>query len=61
MIYLGPIREGLPSVSELDDTDSDESTVEDLLSEPFCGARLNAVIELLYDKTTDMFEQEKQT
>ena len=60
VIYLGPARIGLPGVSELGESDSYGSTVEEVLSGPFCGARLNAAIELLYDKANTMFEQERE-
>ena len=60
VVYIGPIRVGLPRVSELAEPDSSAATVEEILSEPFCGARLKAAIDLLYDKTRRMFQQEKQ-
>ena len=59
VIYIGPTRIGLPRVSELGDSDSVESTVEEILSGPFSGARLKTVIDLLYDKTRRMYEYER--
>ena len=59
VIYIGPTRIGLPGISELDESDSCESAVEDVLSGEFCGARLKAAIELLSDKTRRMFEEER--
>ena len=58
VIYLGPTRIGLPAVSELGESDSYGSTVEEVLSGPFSGARLHAVIDLMYEKASNMFEQE---
>ena len=60
VIYIGPSRIGLPGISEFGESDSYGSTVEEVLSGPFCGARLKAVIDLLYAKTRGMYEQEKQ-
>ena len=60
VIYIGPNRTGLPGVSELGESDTYGSTVEEALSGPFCGARLKAAIDLLYAKTLGMYEQEKQ-
>ena len=60
VIYLGPTRIGLPCISELGESDSYGSTVEEVLSGPFNGARLKAAIELLYAKTNSMFEQERK-
>ena len=60
VIYIGPNRIGLPGIAELGEPDSYGSTVEEVLSGPFCGARLKAAIDLLYAKTLGMYEQEKQ-
>ncbi len=60
VIYLGPTRIGLPVISELGESDSHGSTVEEVLSGPFCGARLKAAIDLLYAKARSMFEQERE-
>ena len=60
VIYLGPARIGLPVISELGESDSYGSTLEEVLSGPFNGARLKAAIDLLYAKTHRMFEQEKE-
>ena len=60
VIYIGPTRIGLPGISELGESDSYGSTVDEVLSEQFCGARLKAVIDMLYAKTRGMFEQENQ-
>ncbi len=60
VIYIGPTRTGLPCISELGELDSYGSTVEEVLSGPFCGARLKAAIDLMYAKTLGMYEQEKR-
>ena len=60
VIYLGPTRIGLPAVSELGKSDSYGSTVEEVLSGPFCGARLKAAIDLMYAEARRMFEQERE-
>ena len=60
VIFIGPTRIGLPRVSELTPDSALGSTVEEVLSGPFCGARLHTAIELLYDKTDRMYEQEQQ-
>ncbi len=60
VIYLGPVREGLPKVSELGELDSYGSTVEEILSGPFSGERLRAAIDALYLKADRMSEQERQ-
>ena len=60
VIYIGPTRIGLPGVSELGESDSYGSTAEEVLSGQFSGARLNAAIELLSEKTRRMFEEEKR-
>ena len=60
VIYIGPTRTGLPGISELGEPDSYGTTVEEVLSGPFCGARLKAAIDLLYAKTRKMYEQERQ-
>ena len=71
VIYLGPTRIGLPAISKLEndahseltaeDSDSIESTLKKALSEPFCGARLKTVVDIMYAKTHRMFEDEKQS
>ncbi|MDE2940218.1 MAG: AAA family ATPase [Chloroflexota bacterium] len=60
VVYIGPTRTGLPGVSEFGEPDSYGSTVEEVLSGPFCGASLKAAIDLLYAKTLGMYDQEKQ-
>ena len=60
VIYIGPTRIGMPTVSALEDPDSFGSTIEDVLSGEFCGARLNAAIELLSRRTRTMYEEERQ-
>ena len=60
VIYLGPIREGLPEVSELGESDSYGTTVEEVLSGPYSGSRLYAAIELLYTKASGMLKQENE-
>ncbi len=60
VIYIGPTRIGLPGISELGESDSYGTTVEEVLSGQFCGARLKATIDMLYTKTRGMYEQEKQ-
>ena len=60
IIYIGPSRIGLPGISELGELDSFGSTVEEVLSGPFCGTRLKSAIDLLYAKTLRMYEQEQQ-
>ena len=60
VIYIGPTRIGLPGISELGEPDSYGSTVEEALSGRFSGARLKAVIDLMYAKTRGMYEQKKQ-
>lgn len=60
VIYIGPTRIGLPGISEFGESDSYGSTVDEVLSGPFCGARLKAAIDLLYAKTLVMHEQEIQ-
>ena len=58
VIYIAPTRIGLPVISELGELNSYGSTVEEVLSGPFCGARLKAAVDLLYAKARRMFEQE---
>ena len=60
VIYIGPTRTGLPGISEFGESDSYGSTEGEVLSGPFCGARLKAAIDMLYDKTRSMFAQEQQ-
>ncbi len=60
VIFIGPTRIGLPAVSDLGESDEFGSTVEEILSGEFSGARLNAAIEMLYEKTRDMFDEEKE-
>lgn len=60
VIYIGPNRIGLPGISELGESDDYGSTAEEVLSGPFCGARLKAAINLLYTKTLGMYEQEQR-
>lgn len=60
VVYLGPIRVGLPSVSELDAPEEHGSTAEEILGGPFSGASLNAAINSLYEKTQAMYEFEHQ-
>ena len=60
VIYIGPNRIGLPGISELGESDDYGSTAEEVLSGPFCGARLKAAIDLLYTKTLGMYEQEQR-
>ena len=60
VVYIGPTRTGLPGISEFGESDSFGSTAEEVLSGPFCGARLKAAIDLLSAKTLGMYDQEKQ-
>ena len=60
VIYIGPTRIGLPHVSDLGESDQFGSTVEEILSGEFSGARLNAAIEMVSEKTRDMFDEEKE-
>ena len=60
VIYIGPTRIGLPAVSQLKDTHFGEATVEQVLSGQFCGARLKAAIDLLYEETCERYEKEKE-
>ena len=60
VVYLGPSRIGLPVISELGESDSYGSTVEEVLSGPFSGARLRAAIDFLYARARTMFEQERE-
>ena len=60
VIYIGPTRIGLPGISELDGSDSYESSPEEVLSGQFSGARLNAAIDLLSERTREMFDYEKR-
>lgn len=60
VVYLAPTRLGLPAISELGESDSYGATVEEVLSGPFCGARLKAAIDLMYAKARAMFEQERK-
>ena len=60
VIFIGPTRMGLPGISEFGASDSYGSTAEEVLSGPFCGARLKSAIDMLYAKTLSMYEQEKQ-
>ncbi len=60
VIYIEPTRTGLPGISELGESGTYGSTVEEALSGPFCGARLKAAIDLLYTKTLGMYEQEQR-
>ena len=60
VIYLGPIRESLPGVSELGELEAYGKSPEEVLSGPFSGARLKAAIDLLYTKAREMLEQENE-
>ncbi len=60
VIYIGPTRIGLPGISEFGEWDSYGSAVEEVLSGPFCGARLKAAIDMMYVKTLGMYEQEER-
>ena len=59
VVFVGPTRIGLPGISELDDIGSYGSTVEEVLAGGFSGSRLKTAIDLLYDKTRGMFDEEK--
>ena len=58
VVYISPIRTGLPGVSELAPPNAYGSTVEEVLSGPFSGDRLQAAIDMLYEKTNAMYKQE---
>ncbi len=60
VIYIGPTRIGLPGIAELGERDHYGSTVEEVLSGPFCGARLKAAIDMMYVKTRAMYDQEHE-
>ena len=60
VVYLAPTRIGLPVISELDESDLYGTTVEEVLSGPFCGARLKAVIDLMYARAREMFDRETE-
>ena len=60
VIYIGPTRSGLPAVSDLGEADAFGATVEEVLAGEFSGARLNAAIEMLSEKTRAMFDEEKE-
>ena len=60
VIYLGPIRPGLPQVSNLSESGAYGSSVEKTLSGPFSGARLKSAIEQLYAKADAMLKYENE-
>ena len=60
VIYLGPIRVGLPRITDLEECDPDDTSAEEVLSGPFSGIALKAAIDLLYEKTRDMYEEERE-
>ena len=60
VIYLGPIREELPEVSELGDLGAYGESPEEVLAGSFSGARLAAAIERMYTKFDAMFKREHE-
>ena len=60
VIYIGPTRIGLPGVLELGQEGSFGSTLEEVLAGNFSGARLNAAVKLMSEKSREMFDEEKE-
>ena len=46
-VYIGSVREGLPGISEVGDTDNYGETAEDVLAGTFSGSRTMSAFELL--------------
>ena len=60
VIYIGPIRAGLPDLSDEDDAGEDDTDVGEVLSRPFSGANFKVANGKMYQKASSMFEQEKE-
>ena len=60
VVYVGSTRDGLPGVAELGESDSYGSTLEEVLSGPFCGGRVKAAIDMLQARAVSMYQQERQ-
>ena len=60
VIYIGPVRTGLPELSDDEEANEDDVTVSEVLGRPFSGANFKAANEKMHQKSRAMLEQEKE-
>ena len=60
VVYIGPVRTGLPELSEVEAQGQDSATVSEVLSRPFSGASLYVANEKMIRKANALSEREKK-
>ena len=58
VVYVGPVRTGLPELSDDEAASEDDTDVSEVLGRPFSGANFKAANEKIHQKTDAMFDQE---
>ena len=59
VVYIGPVRTGLPELSDEDDASEGGADVSESLSRSFSGANFKAANEKMYQKAFDMLYKEQ--
>ena len=60
VVYVGPVRTGLPELYEEEAISKDDAEVGEVLRRPFSGANFKAANEKMHEKATTMLGQEKE-
>ena len=60
VVYVGPVRTGLPELSDDEAASEDDTDVSEVLGRPFSGANFKAANEKIHQKTDAMFDQERK-
>ena len=60
VVYIGPVRAGLPELYDEETVGEDDSEVGEVLSRPFSGANFKVANEKMHEKATTMLDQEKK-
>ena len=58
VVYIGPVRTGLPELHDEESGGEDDVDLSDVLSRPFSGTNFKAANEKMHQKATAMFEQQ---
>ena len=60
VVYIGPVRTGLPELSSVESASEDGATVSEVLSRPFSGENLYAANEKMIREANNLIEREKK-
>ena len=60
VVYIGPVRVGLPEIYDEEAATEDNAEVGEVLSRPFSGANFKAANEKMYQKAKAMLDQENE-